>query len=246
MAAKPTSSFSEALKHQNDSYKKEIAAPFSKTFAEGQGMRYPQSPSTLVCFEVNIQRREIVKIVHFSHWERKTRFKCAIDCTVNPIVCTVNPSILPFRRLDYSFWRPDYPFRRADCPYAMEEFHGPIIEIINQGLAGTLLLNPNYHFVNGRAYPRPHVDDWNEEPENHICIYALPPQREGGGVRGRGLIRPLADAWDRCPDDDEVLTPVEVRQRARTFLMYMLGQSVVANLAGSVHLWWLHLLRDFL
>ncbi|KAM7506624.1 hypothetical protein LguiA_017077 [Lonicera macranthoides] len=44
----------------------------------------------------------------------------------------------------------------------MDEFHSPISEIINHGLADTLPFNPNYHFVNGRAYPCPHADDWND------------------------------------------------------------------------------------
>ncbi|KAM7509918.1 hypothetical protein LguiB_008793 [Lonicera macranthoides] len=71
----------------------------------------------------------------------------------------------------------DIPIFRSPFTLSMDEFQGPISEIINHGLAGTLPFNPNYHFVNSRAYPCPHVDDWNDEPESHICTYPSPPQQ---------------------------------------------------------------------
>lgn len=67
------------------------------------------------------------------------------------------------------------------------------------------------------------------------------PLAAGNSIRMEHL-KAYIQYWQQT----NVLTPLKVRQRACCFLLFMLGQCLVANGAGAVHLWWLHYFRDFL
>lgn len=64
----------------------------------------------------------------------------------------------------------------------------------------------------------------------------------GGNANRVQLLKLYIQHWQHS----DVLTHLEIRQRARYFLMYMLGQSLAANRGSVVQLWWLLYFWDFL
>ncbi|KAM7514335.1 hypothetical protein LguiA_003918 [Lonicera macranthoides] len=135
------------------------------------------------------------------------------------------------------------PIDRTGYPIARTEFHGPITEIINQGLTGTFYFNPSYHFVNGRAYPRPHTDDYDSVLFEGADLSDIRQQVQYLLARNPTANPKFLLQEPKSHICTHTLPP---QRRAQTFLMYMFGQSLVANAAGSVHLWCLHLFREFL